>query len=1373
MISEGDKSLISYTPCPKPTTFTAVSNSAKISELASLAYVKFKFTSRNDSFTFNSVGLLDSGANVSLIQADLLPKRIANTLSPLDTSVTGIGGNINILGTVTGKIEIGEAHFANTTICVVDKTLQNCKVIIGTNVLMHPNVTSLTVDADAKKVIFNFSSRDKVTVISKGCEFFTNPINPGEESVGINQVHSIDYDKNVPLREMTLREKLEFLKKEKDIELYHSDEGYITKFADMLISNLSIFGSDGELGCFPTPVRIETKGDPINVRPHAIAQKFQPVVQSEVDKMLKAGVIQICEDPKGWNSPILCVAKKDGSARVCANFKNTINKRLCRPDPFPAPAIEEIFNGIEDGNRFFSSIDLQSGYWQLTIREEDRHKTAFTWNDVTYQFVRLPFGYTASGACFSRAVATALTSVGFDRKKVIVYIDDIAILGKSIETFIANHEVVFKALKDFNLRLKARKCHFLKEEIPFLGCLLSAQGRRPIPEYVEGILNIQAPTNTKELKQTQGRLTWINAFIGSRMGEVVKSTSFSALMDPILNVSRKAPFKWTKEADKALNKIKERMTKPPFISFSDPSLPYVLITDASDVALGGMLCQKKGDQYRVIGTCSKLFSPTERRWSTTEREAYSILHCIKKFSYFLARNHFTVFTDHKSLVYMDRRTFNNSKVSRWQEELSRYSFHVQYVEGEENVWADWLSRPYTKNRVAKSSEEPEDFSPAGKYIGIMGTKMKIYVPSWVLDKFDPDMKKLRFKNDRNDVLCSVAINASRNDQEFDEIKPMAGHGYNFDTVFQPDHVETGTLPIALAAFAAQRNVPDNPGLFQYLDLAEKQRLDPSFAKIITRLESPEPLEDGQLLKYFDPKDHKYPWFVRFAKSFFVDPMTRLLMIRKGNGHVMVIPDSLRKQMLHSAHDVMGHCGRERVLAHLRSMTWPGKYRDADDYVKSCAHCPEIKGNWGKRPPKLGHNLRGTTANEVLYLDYIFMNKTKNGFQYALTIIDSFTRYVSVYPSRNNRACDTARFLYDYVTKFGRIPSVISTDRGSHFVGHVMQEFCKLMGIKHNIHCAYRPQSTGILERAHRTLKSSLKIVAKEMGKSWPEVLNHVVASMNAVQNAATRCSPFYAMFGRHYCLDLPRLPETDKKYFDPLTHGMDLDASMVKIHRLVNLCAKSTDFALDDTRRETIPEDLNQGDKVLIYRPLSTSANAKVEWIPGYSVLESNDFAAKLKNDANGKTDWVHRTHIRKIYPRPAHLEDDSDYESESEPIYTLREKSSNDKPDESSSRGVNGKAHTDNVKVEDTSSLNASRKDALKSKAPPQMCEMEKQLAEMLQRSLKHKQLKRRRTTSEKNKKKNISEIATRKSARDRKAPDRLQVDSNKGKSYVANNAK
>ena len=148
-------------------------------------------------------------------------------------------------------------------------------------------------------------------------------------------------------------------------------------------------------------------------------------------------------------------------------------------------------------------------------------------------------------------------------------------------------------------------------------------------------------------------------------------------------------------------------------------------------------------------------------------------------------------------------------------------------------------------------------------------------------------------------------------------------------------------------------------------------------------------------------------------------------------------------------------------------------------------------------------------------------------------------------------------------------------------------------------------------------------------------------------------------------------------------------------------------------------------------------------------------------------TDWVHRTHIRKIHPRPCHLEDDSEDEAEFEPENTLREMFSKNDPDES--RGVSG-GHTDNIKVEDTSSssLNTSRNDTIRSESNKKVCETEKEMAELLQKSLKSRQMKRRRTISDRNRKKNISEIAvqSRKSGRERRAPERLQI-STKGKSY------
>ena len=140
----------------------------------------------------------------------------------------------------------------------------------------------------------------------------------------------------------------------------------------------------------------------------------------------------------------------------------------------------------------------------------------------------------------------------------------------------------------------------------------------------------------KELKSLQGRLVWLKSFVGTRLKESVKMSNFSHVMEPIFALSRNKTFDWSKEADIALTKVKARMSTCPFISYSDPSLPYFLVTDASDDSLGAILMQKKGSQYRVIATVSKCFNATERKWSATERECFAILYACRKLEYFLS-----------------------------------------------------------------------------------------------------------------------------------------------------------------------------------------------------------------------------------------------------------------------------------------------------------------------------------------------------------------------------------------------------------------------------------------------------------------------------------------------------------------------------------------------------------------------------------------------------------------------------------------------------------------------------------------------------------------------------------------------------------------
>ena len=174
--------------------------------------------------------------------------------------------------------------------------------------------------------------------------------------------------------------------------------------------------------------------------------------------MATEGIIEPCHDPKGFNSPVFAVRKKNGTIRVVANFKRTLNKVLVDLDPYPMPRIDQLFHKIGQGNKYFATLDLRSGYWQIKIDERDRHKTAFTWKDKCYQYTRLAFSLTSAGQIFSRCVAEALATVSA-RSNISSYIDDNLVHAKKYGEYILALEQLFAALRKFGFKLNPEKMY--------------------------------------------------------------------------------------------------------------------------------------------------------------------------------------------------------------------------------------------------------------------------------------------------------------------------------------------------------------------------------------------------------------------------------------------------------------------------------------------------------------------------------------------------------------------------------------------------------------------------------------------------------------------------------------------------------------------------------------------------------------------------------------------------------------------------------------------------------------------------------------------------------------------------------------------------
>ena len=219
------------------------------------------------------------------------------------------------------------------------------------------------------------------------------------------------------------------------------------------------------------------------------------------------------------------------------------------------------------------------------------------------------------------------------------------------------------------------------------------------------------------------------------------------------------------------------------------------------------------------------------------------------------------------------------------------------------------------------------------------------------------------------------------------------------------------------------------------------------------------------------------------------------------------------------------------------------------------------------------------------------------------------------------------------------PQIVSSDRGTHFTGEVYQNFCNFMGIKQELHCPWRPQSSGNIERQHRTMKNALFILCEERKCAWTDILESVVSNMNSMANRSTGVSPHFIVTGRHPNLGLPQKEGERVRNSDPAAYGMQINALLRQVHKVVELANQEADLKME-RRLNSIPsKNLEVGDKVLLYRPESAEAKTThLPWLDGFTVVKTNGMVVKIKNGQN-QTSWVHRHHLRYVPNRPDHLQ--------------------------------------------------------------------------------------------------------------------------------------
>ncbi|GJR07487.1 reverse transcriptase domain-containing protein [Tanacetum coccineum] len=391
--------------------------------------------------------------------------------------------------------------------------------------------------------------------------------------------------------------------------------------------------------------------------------KIHDVIKKEVEKLLDARLIYPISDSP-WVSPVHCVPKKGGFTvvendeneliptrlvtgwRVCIDYRKL--NEATRKDHFPLPFMDQMLERLA-GNEYYCFLDGFSGYFQIPIDPHDQEKTTFTCPYGTFAYRRMPFGLCNAPGTFQRCMMAIFHDM--IKKTMEVFMDDFSVFGNSFGNCLSRVDKMLQRCEDTNLCLNWEKSHFMVKEGIVLGHKISKNRIEVDKAKVDVIAKLPHPTTVKG----------------------------------------NTPFIFSNECIQAFETLKKKLTEAPILIAPDWDLPFELMCDASDFAIGAVLGQRHEKHFRPIHYASKTMNEAESHYTTTEKEMLAVVYAFEKFWSYLILNKSIVYTDHSALKYLFAKKDSKARLLRWVLLLQEFRFKVIDTKGAENLAADHLS----------------------------------------------------------------------------------------------------------------------------------------------------------------------------------------------------------------------------------------------------------------------------------------------------------------------------------------------------------------------------------------------------------------------------------------------------------------------------------------------------------------------------------------------------------------------------------------------------------------------------------------------------------------------------------------------------------
>ena len=415
-------------------------------------------------------------------------------------------------------------------------------------------------------------------------------------------------------------------------------------------------------------------------RPQSVAKQI--AISKFIQKALADGIIR--PSNAEYFSQVLLTPKANGDWRFCVDYRR-LNALTKGHHGWPLPNIESMLLRLGSHKaKYFATLDYTSGYHQAELSEASRKYTAFCIDGGVYEWCRVPMGPKGAPSYFQYQMQNTVFK-GLTPKLLEIYIDDLITWGNSVKELTDKLDSIFDTLRKWNLTVNPEKCKFGLKKIEYVGHMIDEEGMTFSEKKLNHVGDFELPNNQKKMKSFLGLVSYFRNHVHHITEEV------QPLQGMVRNYKPRQRLKWTPDLIDRFNKVKQAVIDCPKLYFPQPGLPIHVQTDASDYGIGAYLFQRGTDnQERPLGFISKTLNDVQRRWSTFEKEAYAIFYALKKWDHHLRDVHFTLETDHKNLLYLNKEA--SKKVQRWKLEIQEYDFTVKHIPGKFNVVADGMSR---------------------------------------------------------------------------------------------------------------------------------------------------------------------------------------------------------------------------------------------------------------------------------------------------------------------------------------------------------------------------------------------------------------------------------------------------------------------------------------------------------------------------------------------------------------------------------------------------------------------------------------------------------------------------------------------------------